>query len=79
MLDDGKVKDFAAQVFWATCHSGMRHTKGMATKAEVKAHPVLGKGAKARELARSRFDWSEIGGSLEALYRSVSEPLRKAA
>ena len=40
---------------------------------------LAGMGAKARELARSRFDWSEIGGSLEALYRSVSEPLRKAA
>jgi hypothetical protein len=35
--------------------------------------------AKARELARTRFDWSQIGGSLEALYRSVSETLAEAA
>ncbi|MBT3553410.1 MAG: hypothetical protein HOB37_06140 [Rhodospirillaceae bacterium] len=44
MLDDGKVKDFAAQGCWVTCHNGMRDTKGMATKAQVQAHPVLGKG-----------------------------------
>jgi glycosyltransferase involved in cell wall biosynthesis len=40
---------------------------------------LAGMGAKARELAQRRFDWSEIGGDLEALYRSVSEPLAKAA
>ncbi len=33
----------AAQACWVTFHNGMRGTKGMATKAEVKAHPVLGK------------------------------------
>ena len=36
-------------------------------------------GVDTRELAQRRFDWSEIGGDLEALYRSVSEPLAKAA
>lgn len=40
---------------------------------------LAGMGVKARELAQRRFDWSEIGGSLEALYRSVSEPLAEAA
>jgi glycosyltransferase involved in cell wall biosynthesis len=40
---------------------------------------LAGMGARARALARTRFDWSEIGGSLEALYRSVSEMLSKAA
>ena len=45
----------------------------------VSLSDLAGMGAKARELAQRRFDWSEIGGDLEALYRSVSEPLAKAA
>jgi glycosyltransferase involved in cell wall biosynthesis len=36
-------------------------------------------GAAARQLAESRFDWSNIGGSLEALYRSVSDVPAMAA
>ncbi len=43
MLDDGKVKDFAKQGCWVTCHDGMRDTPNMPTKAEVQAHPLFGK------------------------------------
>ena len=43
MLDDGKVKNFATQGCWVTCHNGMRDTPGQAAKAQVQSHPVLGK------------------------------------
>jgi glycosyltransferase involved in cell wall biosynthesis len=36
-------------------------------------------GEAARQLARRRFDWSEIGGSLEELYRTVARQPAKAA
>ncbi len=43
ILDDGKVKDFANQGCWVTCHNGMRDAPDMATKEQVQAHPLLGK------------------------------------
>lgn len=43
MLDDGTVPDFKTQGCWITCHTGMRDMPAMATKAQVGAHPVLGK------------------------------------
>ncbi|NQV57758.1 MAG: hypothetical protein HQ503_17985 [Rhodospirillales bacterium] len=44
ILDDGKVKNFATQGCWVTCHTGMRDAPGMATKDQVEAQPLLGKG-----------------------------------
>lgn len=42
MIDDGSVKNFAAQGCWLTCHSGMRDMQNEATKEQVKAHSALG-------------------------------------
>ncbi len=42
MLDDGKVKDFAKQGCWVSCHNGMRDTPEEPTKKQVRAHPLLG-------------------------------------
>jgi len=44
MLDDGSVPEFKAQGCWLTCHTGMRDMPDMASKAQVQADPVLGKG-----------------------------------
>lgn len=43
MIDDGSVPMFAEQGCWLTCHDGMRDMPKLATKAEVKAHGLLGK------------------------------------
>ncbi len=42
MIDDGSVPMFAEQGCWLTCHRGMRDMPDMATKDQVKAHPLLG-------------------------------------
>ncbi len=42
MLDDGKVPLFAKQGCWLSCHDGMRDSPNMATKEQVKSHPLLG-------------------------------------
>ncbi|WP_206607743.1 ethylbenzene dehydrogenase-related protein [Ferruginivarius sediminum] len=42
MIDDGSVPGFRTQGCWLTCHRGMRDMPGEATKAEVKAHPLIG-------------------------------------
>ena len=69
MLDDGSVPLFREQGCWLTCHNGMRDMPGEASKAEVQAHPVLGKegldvGDVRKFLPISRTDdmasWSQI-------------------
>ena len=44
MVDDGSVPMFAQQGCWLTCHRGMRDMPDMASKAQVKAHAMLGDG-----------------------------------
>ena len=44
MLDDGSVPQFKEQGCWLTCHDGMRDMPDMASKQQVQAHPILGKG-----------------------------------
>ncbi len=44
MIDDGSVPKFAQQGCWLTCHQGMRDMPDMASKAQVKAHAMLGGG-----------------------------------
>ena len=61
MLDDGKVKHFAAQGCWLTCHNGMRSATGAVSKDKVKAHPLFGDGGMKKKdirkyLAASRTD-----------------------
>ncbi len=41
MIDDGKVKDFAQQGCWLTCHDGQRDSRNQFTKEEVAANPLL--------------------------------------
>lgn len=41
MIDDGKVKDFAQQGCWLTCHDGQRDAPKQFTKEEVAANPLL--------------------------------------
>jgi hypothetical protein len=41
MIDDGKVRRFAQQGCWLTCHNGERDMPGVATRAEVDANPLL--------------------------------------
>ncbi len=43
MLDDGSVPLYDKQGCWLTCHEGMRDQQNQPTKAQVKAHPYLGK------------------------------------
>ena len=42
MIDDGSVPMFAEQGCWVSCHQGMRDMPDMASKEQVKAHPLLG-------------------------------------
>lgn len=41
MIDDGKVKGFAQQGCWLTCHDGQRDMPRQFTKEEVEANPLL--------------------------------------
>ena len=52
---------------------------GLIRRAAAPDFDLAGMGGAGRELARTRFDWSEIGGGLEALYRSVSQERAEAA
>ncbi len=41
MIDDGKVKDFANQGCWVTCHDGERDNPNLPDTAAVKANPLF--------------------------------------
>ena len=41
MIDDGKVKDFAQQGCWLTCHDGERDMPKEFTKEEIAANPLM--------------------------------------
>jgi hypothetical protein len=70
MIDDGKVKDFAQQGCWLTCHEGERDNPKFAGKEAVAANPLLSalkRGDVRKYLPESRTnpdDWS-TGKSVE--------------
>ena len=74
MLDDGSVPNFKEQGCWLTCHTGMRDMPDMATKDQVQAHPILGKGGLKKKDVRkflplSRTDdnasWDKVKSTKE--------------
>ncbi len=52
MVDDGSVPKFAEQGCWLTCHDGMRDMPDVAQAADVKAHPLLGKVLKKKDVRK---------------------------
>jgi hypothetical protein len=52
MVDDGSVPMFAEQGCWLTCHTAMRDMPDMAVSDDVKAHPLLGKGLKKKDVRK---------------------------
>ena len=68
MLGDGKsVPAFNNQGCWATCHNDMRYMPNEPKKAEVEAHPILGKSGMKKEdirkyIAESRTAMGPTGG-----------------
>ena len=52
MIDDGSVPMFAEQGCWLTCHTGMRDAPGEANKKQVKAHSLLGKTLKKKDVRK---------------------------
>lgn len=68
MLGDGKsVPAFNSQGCWATCHNDMRYMPNEPKKADVEAHPILGKsGMKKNDvrkyIAESRTAIGPTGG-----------------
>jgi len=52
MIDDGSVPMFAEQGCWLTCHSGARDMPDVASKADVKAHPLLGGKLKKKDVRK---------------------------
>lgn len=52
MLDDGKVPGFKNQGCWLTCHDGMRDMPNVADEKAVKAHPLLGKVLKKKDVRK---------------------------
>ena len=52
MVDDGSVPMFAEQGCWLSCHDGMRDMPKLAATADVKAHPLLGKVLKKKDVRK---------------------------
>lgn len=52
MMDDGTVPLFKEQGCWLTCHSSERDMPEVASSAEVKAHPLLGKVLKKKDVRK---------------------------
>ncbi len=52
MIDDGSVPMFAEQGCWLACHDGMRDMPKLAATADVKAHPLLGKVLKKKDVRK---------------------------
>ena len=74
MIDDGSVPMFAEQGCWVSCHTAMRDMPDMATKEQVKGHPLLGAGGLKKSdvrkyLPSSRSDdgasWDKIKSAEE--------------
>ncbi|MDP6573756.1 MAG: ethylbenzene dehydrogenase-related protein [Rhodospirillales bacterium] len=52
MIDDGGVPMFAAQGCWLTCHDGGRDMQGVVSADRVKAHSLLGKVLKKKDVRK---------------------------
>jgi hypothetical protein len=52
MVDDGSVEMFAEQGCWLSCHTSMRDMPDVAKADDVKAHPLLGKGLKKKDVRK---------------------------
>lgn len=52
MVDDGSVAMFAEQGCWLSCHTSMRDMPDVAKADDVKAHPLLGKGLKKKDVRK---------------------------
>ena len=52
MIDDGSVPMFKEQGCWLTCHDGARDMQKLAKTADVKAHPLLGKVLKKKDVRK---------------------------
>lgn len=52
MVDDGSVPKYAEQGCWLTCHDGMRDMPNLAKTADVKAHSLLGKVLKKKDVRK---------------------------
>jgi len=73
MIDDGSVPMFAEQGCWLSCHDGARDMQKVAGKPAVKAHPLLGKVLKKKDVRKylpsSRTDknatWSKTKSAEE--------------
>jgi hypothetical protein len=52
MVDDGSVPMFAEQGCWLSCHDSMRDMPDVAKADDVKAHPLLGKGLKKKDVRK---------------------------
>jgi len=52
MIDDGSVPMFAEQGCWLSCHNGMRDMQNLAATDSVKAHPLLGKALKKKDVRK---------------------------
>lgn len=73
MLDDGSVPNFAEHGCWLTCHNTMRDMEERPDKADVKAHPELGKRLKKSDVRKylpsSRSDeeasWDAVKSAAE--------------
>jgi len=52
MMDDGTVPMFAEQGCWLTCHDGGRDMQDQAMTDDVKAHPLLGKVLKKKDVRK---------------------------
>jgi hypothetical protein len=52
MTDDGSVPMFAEQGCWLTCHTSERNMPDVVGKAQVKAHPYLGKRLKKKDVRK---------------------------
>ncbi len=63
MLDDGSIPSFKEQGCWLTCHTGMRDMPDVASKAQVQAHPILGKGGLKKSDVRKFLPLSRTDGN----------------
>jgi hypothetical protein len=52
MIDDGTVPMFKEQGCWLTCHTSERNMPDVVGKAQVKAHPYLGKLLKKKDVRK---------------------------
>lgn len=72
MIDDGKVPNFAAQGCWLTCHNGMRDMPDVATKEQVQANALLGKGGMKKNDVRKYLPSTRTGETWDST-RSAEE------